>query len=509
MPDESAGVRTAKNSIIYVAGQMVGSIASLVALIVFARLLMPEGFGIYSVVVAFYTLLALIGGFAIGTTVRKKLPEKKGDERYRFIASAYSIALTVSLTVALIGVIASGYLAANVYHQQITQLIVIASIMVVFWMLFNLTTSVLVAHGSVVEATIMDFVYSFGFLGFGTLFILAGYGVLGAVAGLAIGIIAGATVGIYYMPDKRKILGRKPSAKEGKEIIGFAAPVFASNIAQRGLNSFGVLFLALYVSTSVVGNYSIAYQIGSFVVVIVTAFTFVLLPAFSEMLLKDHEKAKNAMNKSLHMAAIFLAPLIAFVAAEARPIIQALFSHTYTYAPLYTSIIITGSSIGILWNFANTLMLGSGDTKRFIKYQMIAIAIEVGAILVFTPLYHAIGIIIGLFIISQIAIDIIYIYAVRKKFGFTIDVKKPLKVVIAAAALFLILFAERGVITDNRASILVGAVETVVFYPALLAFAGGISHEEIAFINKAFGRARRAPVIKQITDYASMFVRQQ
>lgn len=509
MPDESTGVKTAKNSIIYVAGQLIGSVASLAAIVVFARLLMPGGFGIYSVVVAFYTLLALIGGFAIGATVRKKLPEKKGDEKYRFVASAYTIALTVSLAVALIGVMASGYLAANIYHQQIARLIIIASVLVVFWMLFNLTTSVLVAHGKVVEATIMDFVYSFGFLGFGTLFILAGYGVLGAIAGLAMGIIAGAIVGIYYMPEKRKIISHRPSAKDGKEIIGFAAPVFASNMAQRGLNSFGVLFLALYVSTAVVGNYSVAYQIGSFVVVIVTAFTFVLLPAFSEMLLNDSSKAKAAMDRSLHMAAIFLAPLVAFVAAESRPIIQALFSHTYTYAPLYTSIIIVGSATGILWNFANTLMLGSGDRKRFIKYQIIAIAIEVGAILILTPLYHAIGIIVGLFVISQIAIDVVYIYAVREKFGFAIGVKKPLKVVVAAAALFLILFAERGLIASGKASILVGAAETVIFYPALLAFAGGVSYSDVAFIDKAFGRARNAPVIKQVLDYAGIFVRQR
>jgi O-antigen/teichoic acid export membrane protein len=448
--------------------------------------------------------MALIGGFAMGSTARKKLPEKEGDERHRFTASLYAIALAVSLAIALIGVLASGYLAANVYHLQIAELIAIASILVVFWMLFNLTTSVLISHGKVVQATVMDFVYSFGFLIVGTILIIIGYGVLGAIIGLAFGIIAGAALGIYYMPDKRKILKIGPSAKDGREIFGFAAPVFASNIAQRGLNSFAVLFLALYVSATVVGNYSIAYQIGSFVVIIVTAFTFILLPAFSEMLLKDHTRAKNAMNKSLHLSVIFLAPLVAFVAAESKPIIQLLFSHTYTYAPLYTSMIIVGSAIGILWNFANTLILGSGDRGRFIKYQIIAILVELCAILLLTPIYKAIGIIAGLFVLAQIVIDIVYIYAVKEKFGFTIQVAKPLKVAIAATAMFLILFAERGIITGSYA-ILIGGIETLAFYPVLIAFAGGITKDEVAFIEKAFGGARNAPVIKQLIDYVGMF----
>ena len=81
--------------------------------------------------------------------------------------------------------------------------------------------------------------------------------------------------------------------------------------------------------------------------------------------------------------------------------------------------------------------------------------------------------------------------------------------VVAAAALFLILFAERGLIASGKASILVGAAETVIFYPALLAFAGGVSHSDVAFIDKAFGRARNAPVIKQVMDYAGIFVRQR
>ena len=68
---------------------------------------------------------------------------------------------------------------------------------------------------------------------------------------------------------------------------------------------------------------------------------------------------------------------MAFVAALSKPIIFLFFSKAYTLAPPYLAIMSFGIVLGIVWNYANVIFLGIGDTKSVVKYQLSAAGIQV------------------------------------------------------------------------------------------------------------------------------------
>ena len=142
---KTIGVKTARNGIIYVVGQIVGSFSILVLLALLARLLKPANFGLYAIVIAFYTLLGIIGNFGIGTALRKKLAETNDKaKRSALISNSYSIAMLIALIIAVAGVLLSGTIANYVYHQpSVATALQLASILVIFWVFFNLTIAVL------------------------------------------------------------------------------------------------------------------------------------------------------------------------------------------------------------------------------------------------------------------------------------------------------------------------------------------------------------------------------
>ncbi len=256
MPDASKarkeisklGVRAARSGSLYVVGQMTASLSVLVMLALLARLLQPALFGLYAIIVAFYSLLGICGQFSLGTAVRKKIPETRSrKERSMLISNAYAIAITISITIAVLGIVFSGGIATYIYHQpSIGTALALASVLVIFWVFFNLTSSVLVALDKVKEAVIIDLLYSILQPIAAVGLVYMGYGVFGAIAGITFSIIVGSALGLFYLSKEIDSLIVKPVKKVVRELMNFATPVATSNVAVLGPPYFAILLLGVY-----------------------------------------------------------------------------------------------------------------------------------------------------------------------------------------------------------------------------------------------------------------------
>ena len=509
MAKESQKARVARHGIIYVTGQMIGSVAVFLTLIILARQLQPAELGLYGIAIAFYTVLGLFSTFSLGTALRKKLAEDRGDEgRSKLVSSAFSVTLTFSLLVALIGLALSGFVATNVYHQpQILDTLVLASLLAVFWALFNITISILVGIGRVTESAIVDIVYSVVQLIAAPLLVFMGYGLLGAVAGLGIGLIFGVVVGVLYIIRDLRIGKAGVEITTMKEIVGFSVPVFISALALQGAYNLGILLLGTFASASVVGNYYNAYKLGSLFVIIINSMTFVLLPAFSAVASKGAKRSGMGplFNRALYFSVVILAPIVAFVAAFSKPIIFLFFSNAYALAPPYLAIMSFGIVLGIIWNYANVLFLGIGDTKSVVKYQLLAAGVQVALLAVLTPLFGIAGMMAALFVISPLVINVVYAKVVRQKLSVHVDLRKPYRIAIAAVALFIVLYGVGAALNFRYLSIVAGIIIALALYPPLVSIAGGLGKRDIDSLRTVFGKRRIAIPFLKILDYAALF----
>lgn len=496
------GVKTARRGSIFVFGKLAGALVSLVLLVYLARVLKPVDYGLYTIVIAYSLVLGMGGNFGMGTAFRKMLPERIRDSEAvkRIIANGMFVSLSVAFAIAVAGIAAAPYISFYTYHSPSLSLpLMIAAASVFLSVLFNATVSALIGMHKAMDSTIANLSYSISQLFLVILLVSLGYGVLGAIAGYAASTAIGSAAALAYLAKRIGArLGRVERAAIG-EITRFSMPVVASNVAMTGLMNFAPMLLGVYATASIVGNYGIALKGSRFIDLFVTSITFVLLPAFSTMLASKEmrEKAQHAINSSIYYTFFLLLPIIAYMIGSAKPLVFLLFSHSYAYAPVYLSIALAGLAIEVIWGISSTLVIGHGNTRRFMQYQLSIVAIELAALLILTPFYKAYGALAAIFIISPAVATVLYTRLLGKEFGIRIDFSKPARIAAAATLLAIILFAVSFYMKESYFALAVNLAVAALFYPILASILGAVDNKSIRFMtetSKGFGAAGKLPL---------------
>ena len=503
------GIRAAKGTLIYTIGNVIGSLAVLLLLIILARLLNPPDFGLYAIAIAFYNILS--GHFVFGTVMRKDIPQTKDTHKIaELISNGYAVALIISIAVALVAFLCSNYIAIAIYHNaSLSGSLQLASLLVFLYALFNLTLAILVAIDKVKEGTLIYLLYAFIQLITSVGLVLAGYGIFGALVGLGIGLIIPSIIGLILIARHIRSEFVKPTKGIAKHLINFSVPVLVSNLATYVPPNLAILLLGVYSSSLIVGNYNAAFRFGNFVSVILVSISFVLLPAFAKAFSeKDlHSKIGKIYNSSIYYSLLLLLPVVIYVVSVSRPLLYLLFSSQYSLAPFYFIVIVLGSMVGIISTYAGNLIVGYGDTKRFMYYQLLAVVIQIALLFALTPLFGANGVLIALFVISQILMDLIFVYALRKQFSFSQQFSNLIKLVIPSLLLMVLLYYVTIFLHYSRWSLVTNFVGTIILFPPLVALFGGIRKDTLKFIKEIADNLRIGAVAAYFIKYTELFMR--
>ncbi len=506
------GSSTLKSGSFFVSSKAISALITLAILVFLARFLKPADFGLYSIVYALYALLGMGGNFGMGTALRKKLAERNTElsRKRNIIGNGFFIAGAVSGIIALIGIAISGVLANSVYHSPaLLYPIIVASISVFLTVLFNLSVAVLVGLRASKHSSLANIVYSISQLVLVLGLVLLGYGIFGAMLGLALSLAIGFVYAFAMIIRRLEYRISGPIKSVIKELTGFSIPVVTSNIAISGTMSLAILLLGVFTTASIVGSYSAAYRLGRFFELIMTSMTFVLLPAFSYALSSTElsKKLGSAYSNSIYYSFLVIMPLLAFGIAAAKPITRLLFGSLYSGAPLYFAIIAAGTSVSIIGNFAATLIIGNGDTKRFMRYQLAVVIVELALMLALIPFIKVTGALLSLFIISPIVLDALYLHALKKQFSIKVAWGRICRLVAASAMLGAILFAINIALNFRLLSILASAVAALILFPPMLVSFRAISRNEIGFLKETADRIRiiKRPVLA-LLKYFSVFL---
>jgi O-antigen/teichoic acid export membrane protein len=509
--DDSArtlGVKAAKGTLIYTIGNIVGSLMVLLLLIILARLLSPSDFGLYAIAIAFYNILS--GHFVFGTVIRKDIPQAKEKERVaELISNGYFLSLVVAFAVSIVAMLASNFIAINVYHNAaMTGSLVLASALVFLYALFNLTLAILIAIEKVKEGTIIYLLYASIQLVAGVALVLAGYGVFGAIVGLGIGLVIPSIIGICLIAKHIGSRFAKPDKKTLKHMVDFSVPVLASNVATYVPPNLAILLLGVYATSLTVGNYNAAFRFGSFVSVILVSISFVLLPAFAKAF-SDRDlssKIGKIYNNSIYYTLLLLLPVVIYVVSVSQPLLYLLFSSRYSFAPFYFVIIALGSTVGIISTYAGNLIVGYGDTKRFMYYQLLAVAIQVILLFALVPMFGADGALLALFVISQILMDIIFVYALYKQFSFKQHFMPVLRLAIPTAILIILLSYFTLFLNNSKWSLITNLVAILVIFPPLAVLFGAVKRENLDFLKDIAKSLKAGKALDYMIRYTELFM---
>ncbi len=214
-------------------------------------------------------------------------------------------------------------------------------------------------------------------------FVIAGFGVVGAVTGTIISYIAGAIVSIFivyfslFRPLRRFNVGRLDVWRTLKPLLGYGIPLTVSSVVVGVLPQFFAFIMAIYAGNAMMGNYYAA----TYFAVLLTFLTFPiatsLFPVFSQL---NPEKEPNLVSavftSSVKYTAFLLVPATILIITVSTPLVNTLFGTKFPFAPIFLALYSVINLYVVFGNISlNSFQTGIGKTRQVMKQSLLSLAV--------------------------------------------------------------------------------------------------------------------------------------
>ena len=351
------------------------------------RLLGPELYGIYAVVISLVTIINLILTTGIPQTVSKFVSERP-DLARSILKTSGKLQLYLSSLIFVIYFISASFVAEMLKDDSLTTLIRISSFMILPYALFSLYGGYFNGLRDYHHQSIISIVYSISKIGLIFGFVLLGYSVFGAVLGFAISpalglLIAIAIAGVPLKAQKYDNYSR---------IVRFALPVIFLSVALNFSTSVDLLALkAIVKNPQEVGYCSAASMISKVPLTLLGALNMALFPAISSVTyLNNVEKTREYIRESFRYVVIFLVPATAFISVTSTEFVS-LYSQKYTLAGEPLGILIVGILFFSIFSYLLNIVVASGRATTAMGFSILLLVLSATLNIFMIPIYGMIG----------------------------------------------------------------------------------------------------------------------
>ena len=497
-PKETLGRRSARTFSTLAIGRFIGLLIGIASLIVIARFLGPEEYGVYTFAFAFYLLISAANNFGFGAYLTKYLAQYQdsgdGKKYIGVLSSGYLSMLLVGLVLTGLGIALSGPIAL-LYHnaQAPASIFILGTFTMFFSMIYGTADNALIGMGKNVLAVIIEAGENVILLAASVILIIMGFGASGAIAGMLASYVIAGFVGTYYVfwlsKKHMKEDLRLPSRKEIVHAFKFSIPVAANNILGNGVMNFSTIFLGLFVSAYLLGNYGIANRVGEVIALSYGTIAITILPTLAISASRkaqgiDKRSLGSIYNKVLLYSLIATVPVIAFLGVYARPVINLTITSEFGEAPLYLMLISLGTIIGLLGIYTSNLFVAVGKTVKMFYYTLIATVIQLVALVVLTPVAGVFGVIAAIFFVGSIATDYLFVREAKVSLGIKIRYGKILRI-FASNAVMALIYAAGFMVPGSIGELAFGVVALIAAYPVILVLFGAFDKEDVIVLEKS------------------------
>lgn len=420
----------AKGTLYLGMAQLLFLISSYAIHIGLGRMLGPELYGMYAVVVSLVTVVNLILTTGIPRTVSKFTSERP-DLAKSILKTAGKLQLCLSLLIFALYFILASFLAEILKDCSLTTLIRVSSIMIPIYAIFSLYTGYFNGLRDYRNQSVISAVYSISKIALIFGLVLMGFSVFGAVLGFAISPAAGLliAVAIASFPIRTsEYIGYS-------KIIKFALPVIVLSVLLNFSTSVDLLVLKAIVRDSQeVGYYSAASMISKVPFTLLGALNMALFPAVSSLTyLNDLQKTREYIQESFRYLLIFLVPATAFIFVTATEFISLLYSPKYVEGGEPLRVLIIGILFFSVFAYFLNIVVASGKASLAAGFSVFISVLSAILNFTFIPVFGMTGAAIAVTIASFISMLAILTFVIME-FGSVIPLKSLAKVILSTIA---------------------------------------------------------------------------
>ena len=426
-------------------GIVVSTVVSAVGIIVLARIMQPQDYGLYTIALVAPNLIGTFRDWGMNSAMVKYTAQYSAEEKPERVRSILLAGLVfeVILGVALsfLSFLLSGFIATDIFKRPITALIQISSVTILAGAFFNAASAAFTGREQM-EPNSVTLVFQALFRSvLCPVLVYVGFGVSGAVVGYTAGVLGGGLVGVFLMFEIYHGLEKKDGFAESLKVwetmrfmFRYALPLSFSSLFNSFLGQFYNFIIVLYASNFLIGNYAVANNFTILLTFFAAPITTMLFPAFSKLDAdKDKDTLKIVFRSSIKYSTLLVIPPTVAVIALANPIVSALFGEKYGSAPLFLALLAVNyllTAFGAL--STNTLISGQGKTRFYLELAIINTITGVVLVVLLVPTLGVVGLIITTIFdgVPGLAISLDWI---KKHYDASVDYISSAKILVSSA----------------------------------------------------------------------------
>lgn len=389
--------------------QLINFLLSFGSVIIVSRLLTPEEIGIFSVSVSLLGFAHILRDFGVGNYLIQVKEVTRPKMRAAFSVMLYSSWLIAALLFLVRGPIADFYNREGV--AEVIGLIALNFLIVPFGapilsvmrreMQFGRITIVSTANTFVqVSVTVICAMNGFSYLSMAW----------GSIAGMATNV----TLLLIMRPRESMLL---PTTRGLREVLQFGFKSSATSIATEVGSAAPDLIFGRTLGFSAVAYFSRAASLahmasGQLMRIVQNVF----LPAFARDIRNGEDPATLYIRAMLHITGI-TAPMVAFFAIMAQPLILFLFGEQWSQSTLLATLLCIYSLLFSPFSLAGNALIAAGHISQVMHIQLAVQCVNVSTLL--SSLWLTLEQVVMLLVLSTLMSAVLHARALKQKFGLS------------------------------------------------------------------------------------------
>jgi len=333
---QSLAQQTGKNVGWNLTTGLVTKIGGLIFTIILARMLMPELFGVYNLVLSVVIIAFMFTDLGIGNTATRYLSEFIGKKEGKKARSYFKYFLKIKLVLSFFAILAilaiSKFLAYNIFNKPIIFFpLLVSSLYIFVSSLGGLFKVIFIAKKELSKIFILEIVFVLSKVVFAALAIYTlseEFVIAGIFIALALAAFITLLINLILIKEKRNFIFGETEPIEKKRVWTYLESMSLVSLSLVFFGSIDTLMLGRFVETAFIGYYRVAL---SLVVTTASLFGFpnVLLPVFTQI---HSDRFERAFEKVARYLVIFIIPAVAGLAVIAKYFILAIYGKEYLLA---------------------------------------------------------------------------------------------------------------------------------------------------------------------------------
>jgi len=389
-------------------GHAASTIISAASLLIVARILGPEQYGLYSISTVIPSLLLLFidPGINQGLIKYTASLKVKGEEHHaaKLLTHALAFKILLGLAATFLCFALSNQLATHILNRpDLTPYIQAASTLIILQTIYTTVNSSLVGLDKTEYNAFITCTQAIVKALASSLLVILGLSIIGALTGYIAGSLAASLIAILILYRVHKQLYNSKDTTNTKFsgnirlLVRYGFPLYISALLAGFILQYQNLLLATFTSNEDIGNYRATMNFTTLVNILPASIVTALLSTFSKL---DHksEEANRFFRLSIKYASMLVLPTITILALYSKEIVEIVYGEAYLSAPFFLTLCtlqyyLIGSGSLIL----DSLFNGLGDTKTTLKIHLVSSSAFIIAAPATTWILKAPGLIVATF----------------------------------------------------------------------------------------------------------------